>query len=81
MSRHRITVSVGDEHWKLLQMITEVSPGRRVGDVVRDMVIEMLDSLQEAFSLCEGETSEAAKRKLVRIGLNKMLDISEDITP
>jgi len=76
MARHRLTIGVGDEHFTLLQEIGEVS-SRRAGDVAKDMVVEILDGLLDMYKNCEGHTTESARRKILRVGLNKMMDALE----
>lgn len=73
MAQHRVTIGVGDAHFALLQQLAEVS-SRRAGDVAKDMIVQLLDGLQEMSKSCEGDTTEAARRKILRVGLNKMMD-------
>jgi hypothetical protein len=77
MARHRVTIGIGDEHYEWLSKLAGVS-GQRVGDVARDMVIQILDGMQDMFKDIEGQTSESAKRKILRTGLNKMIDAMDD---
>lgn len=77
MARHRVTIGISDEHYEWLSLLAGVS-GQRVGDVVRDMVVQIVDGLQDMFKELEGQTSQSAKRKILRNGINKMIDALEE---
>ncbi len=74
MARNRVTIGLTDEQFQLLTELGNVS-GKRAGDVAREIVAELLQSLIDmAKEFEENDDTEVKRRKLLRYGMNKMLD-------
>ena len=74
MARNRVTIGLTAEQFQLLTKLGNVS-GKRAGDVAREIVDELLQSLIDmAKEFEENDDTEVKRRKLLRYGMNKMLD-------
>jgi len=73
-----VTIGLTDEQFQLLTELGNVS-GKRAGDVAREIVAELLQSLiGMAKEFEENDDTEVKRRKLLRYGMNKMLDALEE---